>query len=44
MPQKLDGSLGISTTIQLPDNFTESSGMDLYFSLSCDGASILLSG
>lgn len=36
--QELDGSLGASTSIQLPDSITSSTSLELYLRLSCNGA------
>ncbi len=34
----MDGELGITALLRMPDNLTSSSGLELYMSLSCDGA------
>jgi hypothetical protein len=36
--QLMDGELGIATLLRMPDNLTSSTGLELYMSLSCDGA------
>ncbi|KAK9845998.1 hypothetical protein WJX81_008020 [Elliptochloris bilobata] len=36
--QKVDGTLGISADLRIPDNITSSTSMQLYLGLSCDGA------
>ena len=34
----MDGELGITALLRMPDNLTSSNGLELYMSLSCDGA------
>ena len=38
MLQELDGSLGATASMQLPDNITSSTSLELYLRLSCNGA------
>ena len=36
--KKLDGSLGASASMQLPDSIASSTSLELYLRLSCNGA------
>lgn len=36
--QEVDGSLGASASMHLPDNITSSTSLELYLRLSCNGA------